>query len=282
MRSLKTALLSPRICGWRELDGELVRDSTGEPIQGQWAPIISGDEWNAIRAVFGARKGHFIGRDGKIGRRHPTDYRDPAYLLSGILRCGNTLPDGNLCNTPLRSNRAKDAAHHVYTCRSKAQGGCGGVSRRGDLVDLFVSEAVLAKLEEGELLDASDGDEWTKEELLLDSVSRLEELTKRWQAKAIGNELFFSLAPGLGQEIADYRAEKNKHEAFAKLQQSRKATDVEKIRKRWYLPEDEGGLPISTKRTYIREALHAVIMYPAGKGNKKFDPDTLDPIWREN
>jgi hypothetical protein len=48
VRSLKAALLSPRICGWRELDGELVRDSTGEPIQGRWAPIISGDEWNAI------------------------------------------------------------------------------------------------------------------------------------------------------------------------------------------------------------------------------------------
>ncbi|MER6509953.1 recombinase family protein [Nonomuraea sp. NPDC001636] len=282
VRSLKVALLNPRICGWRELDGELVRDASGEPVQGQWAPIITGDEWNAIRAVFGARKGHFIGRDGKIGRRHPADYRDPTYLLSGILRCGNTLPDGNLCNTPLRVNRGKDAPHHVYTCLSKAEGGCGGVSRRGDLVDLFVSEAVLAKLEEGALVDASDSGEWDKEELLQDSINRLDELTRQWQAKAIGNELFFSLAPGLEKEIADYRTEKTKHDASAQLRQSRKATDVEKIRKRWYLLEDEGGLPISTKRTYIREALHAVIMYPAGKGNKKFDPDKLDPIWREN
>jgi hypothetical protein len=59
-------------------------------------------------------------------------------------------------------------------------------------------------------------------------------------------------------------------------------TDVAEIRRRWFLAEQDGGLPISTKRTYVREALHAVIVHPAGKGRKDFDPDLLEPIWRED
>jgi hypothetical protein len=38
---------------------------------------------------------------------------------------------------------------------------------------------------------------------------------------------------------------------------------------------------MSTKRTYVREALHAVIVRPAGRGRTAFNPDLLDPVWRE-
>lgn len=76
------------------------------------------------------------------------------------------------------------------------------------------------------------------------------------------------------------RADKAKHEASVATRQVQAETSTAEIRRRWYLPEDEGGFPISVKRTYIRAALHAVIVYPAGQGNKKFDPDLLNPIWR--
>ncbi|WP_395110068.1 hypothetical protein [Actinomadura sp. SCN-SB] len=155
-----------------------------------------------VRDIFESRKGHFVGRDMKIGRPHPTDYRDPTYLLAGILRCGKRLPDGALCNTPLRSNRHKDA------------------------------------------------------------------------------KLFFKLAPGLEQQIAQIRADKAKHDAAIAAKRERADASAAEIRRRWYLPEKKGGFPISVKQTYIRSALHAVIVYPAGKGNKRFSPDLLDPIWR--
>lgn len=57
------------------------------------------------------------------------------------------------------------------------------------------------------------------------------------------------------------------------------------IRRRWYSETDEDRLDLSQKRAYIREALHAVIVYPAGRGNgsrDKFNPDLLEPIWRED
>jgi hypothetical protein len=86
----------------------------------------------------------------------------------------------------------------------------------------------------------------------------------------------------LEQAINHLRAETSKHQASVKLRQARAMTDVAEIRRRWFLAEQDGGLPISTKRTYVREALHAVIVHPAGKGRKDFDPDLLEPIWRED
>lgn len=280
-QSLKLALRNPRMCGMRELNGELVRDADGNPIKGQWATILTVEEWSAIRAVFDSRKGYFIGRDMKIVKPHQPDYRDHTYLLSGILRCGRKRPDGTLCNTPLRANRKKDAGHHTYTCLSKAMGGCGGVSRRGDLVDEYVSEAVLAKLEERALIASAEQSTWGREEELEGVKSRLDELTRQWNAGNISSDLFFKLAPGLEQEIARLRMEAAGFAASVELRQARDNTDVEKIRQRWYLPETEGGFPISAKRTYVREALHAVIMHPAGQGQKIFNPDLLQPVWRE-
>lgn len=281
-RSLKVTLSNPRTCGYREIGGELVRDGDGNPVKGQWATILTPEEWTAIRAVFNSRKGHFVGRDMKLGQAHPVDYRDPRFLLSGILRCGCRKPDGTLCNTPLRVNQKQGAGHHAYTCLSKAEGGCGGVSRRGDLVDLYVSEAVLSKLEQASFNAPPNEHPSSGEDELRAAQERLVELTKRWNAGDVTNDLFFRLLPDLEQQIAGLRAEASKREAAAKLRRSRAVTDVGEIRRRWYLPEAEGGLPISTKRTYIREALHAVIVYPAGKGRKTFDPDLLDPIWRED
>jgi DNA invertase Pin-like site-specific DNA recombinase len=281
-RSLKVALSNPRTCGYREIGGELVRDGDGNPVRGQWATILTPEEWTAVRAVFDSRKGHFVSRDMKLGRPHPVDYRDHRFLLSGILRCGCRRPDGTLCNTPLRVNQKQRAGHHTYTCLSRAEGGCGGVSRRGDLVDLYVSEAVLSKLEEASFSAPTDDDGWSGGDQLKAAQERLVELTKRWNAGAVTNDLFFKLLGELEQQIAGLRAEASKREAAARLRRSRAGTDVAEIRRRWNLPEELGGLPISTKRTYIREALHAVIVHPAGKGRKTFDPDLLELIWQED
>jgi hypothetical protein len=59
------------------------------------------------------------------------------------------------------------------------------------------------------------------------------------------------------------------------------ATDIRVLRERWYKPEEVGGLPISLKRAHVREGLHAVILHPAGRGRKPFNPDLLELIWRD-
>ncbi|MEV4375347.1 recombinase family protein [Streptosporangium sp. NPDC049644] len=280
--SLKITVTNPRVCGWRQINGELVRDTDGNPVVGQWEPIVSPEQWMAVKNLFDARKGHYIHRDGRIGHILARDFREPNYLLTGFLRCGRTKPDGSRCNASLRVTHNKDCVQHIYICPTKTVGGCGSLGRRGDMVDLYISEAVLAKLEEVQIAASADPAEWTGQLEYEDAKSRLEELRNQWTAGNISNELFFSMAPDLEKRIGRLRAEAQKFMASVERRLTRSSTDVTEIRRRWYLPEEEGGLPLSIKRSYIREALHAVIIYPSGKGRRAFNPDLLEPIWRED
>lgn len=185
-------------------------------------------------------------------------------------------------NTSLRVTHQKDCVQHIYICPAKTVGGCGRLGRRGDLVDLYISEAVLAKLEEAQPASSAGPAEWPKQQEYEEAKFRLELLRTQWAAGNISNELFFSTAPEPEKMISRLRAEAQGFMASVQRRQSRSSTDVAEIRRRWCLPEEEGGLPLSVKRSYIREALPAVIIYPAGKGRRKFDPDLLEPIWRED
>ncbi|WP_440100418.1 recombinase family protein [Streptosporangium sp. H16] len=280
-RSLKLMVTNARLCGWRELDGELVRDASGDPIVGQWQPIITSEQWIAIKNIFEARKGHYIYPDGRVGGILARDFKEHRYLLTGFLRCGRTKPDGSICNASLRVTRVKECVQHIYSCPAKTVGGCGGLGRRGDMVDLYVSEAVLAKLEEVQIAASVSPAEWEGKQEYEDTKARLEELRSQWAAGNISNELFFSTAPDLEKRISRLRAEGQNFTASAERHLARSTTDVVEIRRRWYLTEEEGGLPLSIKRSYIREALHAVIIYPSGGGRRPFNPDLLEPVWRE-
>ncbi|WP_062345931.1 recombinase family protein [Herbidospora yilanensis] len=282
-RSLKVVLTNPRLCGWREIGGELVRGPDGNPVEGVWETIISPEEWQTIRDMFDGRKGHFVRRNGELGPAHSPDYRDARYLLVGILRCGKTGPDGVLCNTKLRVTGQTDVRQHAYACPSKSEGGCGGVSRRGDLVDEFISEALLASLEDKEMARRQGvrPQEWAGAKELNDAQERLKALSVQWNSGGMSNDLFFQLAGDLEKTIARLRGESKKHTATVERDAARQVIDVEDFRRRWYLPEEEGGMPLSTKRAYLREAFRAVIVYPGIKGSKVFNPDLLDPIWSE-
>ncbi|MGW4405124.1 recombinase family protein [Nonomuraea sp. NPDC004702] len=280
-QSLKLTVQNPRVCGWREINGELVRDAEGNPVVGQWEPIVTPEQWMAVKNIFDARRGHYIHRDGRIGHILTPDFREPNYLLTGFLRCGRAKPDGSLCNTSLRVTHSKDCIQHIYICPGKTVGGCGGLGRRGDMVDLFISEAVLAKLEQVQLAASATPAEWPGQAEYEGAKTRLEELRVQWTAGNITNELFFSTAPDLEKRIARLRTEAQGFTAAAQRRQARSDTDISDIRRRWYLPEEEDGLPLTIKRSYIREALLAVIIYPSGKGRRTFNPDLLEPIWRE-
>lgn len=279
-RTLKKALNKPRVCGFRELGGEVVRDGNGDPVAGEWAPILTPDEWFAVRAIVESRQGRSVTRGGVIGGSLPRDYREHRYLLTGILRCGRLKPDGTMCNARLRIKKTEDKSRHIYYCPDKSVGGCGGVSRRGDKVDEFVSEAILAKLEERQMRGSDDVPLWSDDDELKEALEERAKLARQLAAGKMTSETFFLVLPPLEERIARLRGEKNRADAAADAQRKRSASDVKDIRRRWYLPEADGGLPISVKRSYVREAFHAVIVHPAGKGRGAFNPDLLEPIWR--
>lgn len=275
-RALKLMVSNPRVCGWRRLGGELVRDDDGEPITGRWAPIVTPEQWMAVDAIFQGRKGMRMRPDGTILGPLPSNYREPRYLLTGIVRCGRVKPDGTQCGAALRVNRQKDCVQHIYTCPSKSQGGCGGLGRRGDKVDEYVSEAVLAKLEERQQVGRG-ASEWTGAAELGRREEKLSTLRRQWAADQISDELFFPMAKELETAIRELRNERNRHAVVAQ----RAAIDLDDIRKRWFTDE----LDLSQKRAYVAEALHAVVIHPVGKGRGSrgtFDPSLLTLVWRED
>lgn len=157
--SLKVTLSNPRLCGWRAINGELVRDADGNPLIGKWETIITPEQWLAAKAIFDARKGRGFHPDGTIGDILPPEHHQPRHLLTGILRCGRVMADGSLCNAPLRITHHRHVKSHLYCCPATSAGGCGGVARRGDLIDEFISEAVLTKLEQ-QTMTAREAEPW--------------------------------------------------------------------------------------------------------------------------
>ncbi|MET8146206.1 recombinase family protein [Sphaerisporangium sp. NPDC005288] len=280
---LRETLANARLCGWRELHGELVLDESGEPVVGDWAPIITPDEWRAVRSIIDSRRGRSVNGNGTLGAPLPPDFREHKYLLTGIVRCGHPKAEGGICNTPLRVAHTYHKGNHVYKCLSKSEGGCGSLSRNGDLVDFFISQLVLSKMEkEATFTNHRNETSWLREEEYQQAKERLYEFTRQWEAGNVDNDHYFKTLSRLQGTVNQLRAERSNFNASAERSRQRAAIDTADIRKRWHLAEEDGGLPLSQKRAHIREALHAVIVLPAGKGNKPFNPDLLDPIWRED
>jgi Recombinase zinc beta ribbon domain len=163
-----------------------------------------------VNAIFDARRGRGFHPDGTIGDVLPPEHHEPHHLLTGILRCGHPGPDGSLCNTPLRVTRNKDVKSHLYSCPAKSAGGCGGVGRRGDLVDQFISEAVLAKLEE-RVMVKQDAEPWSGEADLARQREKLAKLRARWEGDQVSDDLFFASARQLEERIRQLRNEQAKH-----------------------------------------------------------------------
>jgi len=271
-RTLKLALNNPRLCGWRRLGADLVRDAGGNPIVGEWEPIVTPGQWLAVHAVLEARRGMQVGTTGVL-HELPADFREHKYLLTGTLRCGRIRPDGSMCGARLRVQRNRDCVQHIYSCPPKTANGCGGLGRRGDKVDEFVTEAVLAKLEERQAVPA-ESEPWSGEDELSRLETKLATLRQQWTADEITDGFFFTTVRQVEQRVQGLRNEQARRTAT----ELRSRSTFADVRQRWY----GNKLDMSQKRAYVREALHAVIVHPIGRGGRApFNPDLLEPIWRE-
>ncbi|MFI6503489.1 recombinase family protein [Nonomuraea typhae] len=282
-QTLKQLLRNPRLCGWRRIKGEILTGPDGKPVIGRWEAVVSPEEWEAVQAVLDARRGKQFGKDGVIGDL-PQDFREHTYLLTGILRCGRPREGGTLCMAKLRVTPHPDLSYHVYACRSKSYGGCGRLARRGDKVDEYLTEALLAKLEE-KAVTAPEVGPWPKAAELEAIETDLSELRQHWhrtrgQQNRMSHSFYFSEVERLETDIAQLRSERERHQVAVRRAQN----DVTDLRRRWFSDSDDDRLDMSQKRTYVREAFHAVIVHPVGQGNGSrgtFDPSKLEPIWRE-
>ncbi|SFD21128.1 recombinase family protein [Streptomyces aidingensis] len=264
-QTAKQLLTNPRLCGYRAIKGEIVRDGDDEPVIGEWEPIITPEEWFAVTATLRSRHPEAGIPRGKLVHK---------YLLTGILRCGNTLPDGSICNNKMVGTKANSwlTYEHVYVCKKTPNGGCWGTSKRGDKTDRHVQDLVIAKLEAQAATRAEAIPDWENEEALTTATQSRKELERHWQEGRINDETFFRNLPAIEERIKKLQAEQAEHLAKKAAAQAI-GPDIART---FY------SKTLRQRRELIQSALHAVIAVSGGKGNKPFNVELLTPVWRSS
>jgi DNA invertase Pin-like site-specific DNA recombinase len=255
-------LTSPRLCGFRTYHGEILHGDDGQPVRGEWDTINTVEEWEAVSAAVA---------DRKQGRREG-DTLARKYLLSGIARCG-------LCKSKIRGqiNRrwkpGSKGTKYTYQC-SQVNGGCGKVGRVGEPVDRLIAQLALAEQREKAATSVVPTDaRWSREQELEDTLTDIAQLIEAERAKAITVSSLLQLLPGKERERDALKLERARFYKEQKQAEAKGSTASLTL-------EEFFALPIERQRELVLHSITAVLIHPAGRGKRKFDPDLIEPIWQ--
>ena len=263
-QTVKQVLFNARLCGYREIKGELVRDGDDQPIVGEWEAIITPKEWFAATAAVRSRGGKGQPGGGLVHK----------YLLTGLLRCGALQEDGTACNYKMQGQKAVGWVkyEHGYFCKKSVDGGCNHTFKRGDETDKHITKLVIAKLKQDAAAARVEVPDWGREAELDQALTRRAKLEERWQNGQVDDEMFFRNLPPLENLIKELRADQAKNLAM-KATAEAASDDID---------EEWKNSTITQKRAMIKKVLLTVIAIPSGPGNKKFNVDLLVPVWRSS
>jgi DNA invertase Pin-like site-specific DNA recombinase len=270
-------LRSPRNCGLRAHNDELVYGTGGVPVKGTWPALVDEKTWKAAQTVLNA-PGRAPGR--KTVRKHP---------LTGVMRCGKPGCDGYLAGnwvmqpTGGKSGRRRagqppapsgQVKHSItYACRT-----CHGVSIRAEHVVPLLYGIVggrLAMEDAVDLLKAEIHDEAEAERI------RVELNALRTELRNIGVERGQRLLTGEQAKIASDLIS----EDIAKLE--RRQQDQERLRVFEGIPLGTPQAVDAVKRLTddrfraVVDVLATVTVTPVGKSGHVFDPERVDFHWHQ-
>ncbi len=133
--TIKNIFTNPRITGFVVYQGEILHDADGNRVRGEWEPILTEEEWEAVTAKWKPSR-PMPSRLGAIGKGYGT-----RYLLSPFVRCGN-------CNSRMVGSRRIGKHGEVivfYRCQPKGEGGCGSLSRLAAPTEEYIRALVIAE-----------------------------------------------------------------------------------------------------------------------------------------
>lgn len=253
--TVRRILTNPALAGFKEYKGQLVTDEAGAPIKGAWEHICSAEQLEAVTGVLDARQTSW----------QPSGL---SYLLSGIARCGK-------CTLPMRGQFARDRKGNkrgVYACDSGAsRKGCGGVSRSAEKVDQYIITLVMDDQARQQVLAEEEPAPWGGEAELGEVMADINELTEAVKAKKVSMSVMLGLMPDLERRRDALLRERRA--ALAEKAQSTVIT-VGSL-------EEFDALHLDRQRALILRSLEAVVIHPAGKGQRVFNPMLIEPIWRQ-
>ena len=242
--TLRTMLLSPRLVGQRQHNGQL------HPAT--WEPILPRDQWEAMRAILEDPERVTKGRGGV--------YR---HLLSGLVKCG-------LCGTTMTVRNNRSGARR-YCCSTAQQGACGRLERSADPVEQLITEALFVAIEEGiEPLRAAAKDDPTRE--LYEALARDQGLLDRLEDKVAEELIRPEVAKRKRSEIE--RRMETTRRRLAELGDARVAARIPRnLRAVWQ------DFSLDRKRAIIAVVVERIEIHPQGM-SPVFDPNAIRVTWR--
>lgn len=251
--NIRKIVTNPAIAGYRAHNGEVLGDTNGDPIRGEWEALVDEETWQKIL--------------GEMERRNNRTHTAPRkFLLSGILRCGKC-GVGMYGKTLRRKKKGKLYVSTIYIC-DRQKGGCERVSRRTAPVE----KAVIAKLKIHLAKNPEDSAEkvastdWPNAPRLAQVLADIDELRDMFRQKEISRTLYVADVKPLEEERERLKVERGRY-AAAKRKVAVVPTNVVR---------DFDTFSMDQKRTVIRAEFSAIWVPPVGRvGNAPFDPSLL-------
>ncbi|MFZ2530005.1 MAG: recombinase family protein [Rhodococcus sp. (in: high G+C Gram-positive bacteria)] len=228
---------------WRD---QIVTDDDGQPIMGQWEPIIDVETWKAVQLKLDDHSR--VTNNGSTRRKHTG---------SGLYLCG-------VCGLPVRGSS------RGYRCRTE-----GHVNRTGAPIDEYVMEKVAERLatapEASATVPASDSPQLATVVADLDGLhARIQRAEKDYAADLIDAADLKRVRDTARTEIERLERER--------LELSRNAATVPLLG-----TSDPAGLFKSADlegRRRIVDIIATVTLLPVPQGRRGFDPSTVQITWK--
>ncbi|THV35726.1 hypothetical protein FAB82_22905 [Glycomyces buryatensis] len=255
--TVKAALLAPELCAMRAYQRTTyLYDSAPEPVApwlaeltpGNWEPIVTRQEWEAMKAV--------------LTRTLSEKGNHKRYMGSGIYQCGPV----DEC-LPLRSHWA--SGYLYYVCRREC---CGKqhTSVRADRIDEYVTGLLMGYLQSPEQYEAfmatgKDDAESARAQAAAKEAKRSEieatqeEMAEMYFAGQISKKAFLAGEARAKRELEALGETEAVAEAPARL------TEVpwDQVYREW---ED---LDIEAQQNILSQVFPEIIVFPTGKTSKK-------------
>ena len=249
--TVRQMLTNPRMWGMRVHQGTVIGPAT-------WEPIITPELGERLRRLL-------------LDPSRRTNRSARRYLLTGLLRCGKC---GN------RLNSAPKNGVRRYGCVMGPDAhGCGGIFIYAELLEAFITQAVLYRLDSPDMHQALTGtgpdEEATRElaDLMQQDTNRLDDLAETWADGDISKAEWIK-----ARDRIQSRLEGNRR-TFARLTQ--RDAVAEYIGRGDELRESWESLTLSRQVAIVKAVVdHATILPAAVPGRKGLDPERVRPEWR--
>jgi DNA invertase Pin-like site-specific DNA recombinase len=255
-------LMRARNAGIIVYRGQPLKGEDGEYVMGDWPPIVSVEEWEAVMA--------------KVASRQKATKPDTTtkYLLSGIARCGR-------CGARMHGNptwqKGKRTDTYAYNCQKRAADECGAMQITGPPVDQMVRQLVWSVLERSlagqAVKNEKEKETWPRQAELDGTEAEIREVKEQWARREIRASIYASTLETLESDRDSLKAER------ALFNTSATATaplHAEVFQEGW------DGLSLERQRLVVRSVLSAVLIHPAKSRGARFDPDRVEPAFRHS